>query len=118
MEHVCDRKLDIVFLVESWMTAHTNQITSAIKDYGYTFRHIPRKDRKGGGVGFLIKMGLRTNIIKVEDTFTSFEHFVINVPCFSGQKIFLVVVYRLQEIKNVHLSNRNEQITHIHILIK
>ena len=76
MEHVGDRNLDIVFLVETWMTAHTNEITSAIKDYGYTFCHIPRRDCKGGGVGFLIKMGLRTNIIRVEDTFTSFEYFV------------------------------------------
>ena len=61
MEHIVDRKSDIVFLTETWLQSDKNSITAEIKTYGYKILHDRRKDRKketGGGVGILIKAGL------------------------------------------------------------
>ena len=63
MEHVVDNDADIVFLSETWLRSKKNEVTGAVKEYGYTLRHTTRKGRKkeiGGGVGILHKS--RSNI--------------------------------------------------------
>ena len=57
MEHILDRKSDIVFLTETWLPSDKNSITAEVKTYGYKLLHNRRKDRLkeiGGGVGILI----------------------------------------------------------------
>ena len=54
MEHIMDRKSDIVFLTETWLQSDNNSITPEIKTYGYRLLHDRRKERekdRGGGVG-------------------------------------------------------------------
>ena len=63
------KSVDIVILVETWLTP-TSQ--SKINIPGYNFYGIPRVQKKGGGVGFLVKNNLefkpRSDLIYKSDT--------------------------------------------------
>ena len=57
-DYVLEHDLDIVCVTETWLSLHdANSCTSTIP--GYTLEHIPRCNRSGGGVGVLVKDGLR-----------------------------------------------------------
>ena len=93
--HIVDRELDIVFITETWLTAQFDHTTANVKDYGYVLEHKFRNGR-GGGVGFLIKQCYKFSNVKSE-SFNTFEHHIVTLKCSYGQKVLLVVVYRLQD---------------------
>ena len=41
--------------METWLTNNDASLISAIVPHGYKFQHLPRNDRRGGGVGVLFK---------------------------------------------------------------
>ena len=93
MEHILDRKSDIVFLTETWLTSDCNHVTSMVKTYGYELLHCRRKNRlkeTGGGVGVILKQGIKQKVIKSK-TYTSFEHIAQDIP--NKQKIYHVDMY-------------------------
>ena len=60
MEHIVDRKSDIVFLTETWFQSDRNFITAEIKTNGYKTLHDRRKDKAketGRGVDIMMKAG-------------------------------------------------------------
>ena len=57
LDHVNDHKSDIVTITESWLSSDNCTVSQECADYDYKRCHIPRPNRKGGGVAFLIKMG-------------------------------------------------------------
>ena len=96
MEHVMDYEADIVFLSETWLKSQKNEVTSIVKDYGYTLKHSIRKNRTketGGGVGILVKKCLTCKIIKVKQ-FDTVELCIVKIR--SQKKwITCISIYRL-----------------------
>ena len=56
-DYTRDTNMDIVVLTETWLTGiETNQVVIGnVTPPGYVFNHIPRTNRKGGGVAILSK---------------------------------------------------------------
>ena len=97
MEHVVDNDADIVFLSETWLRSMKNEVTGAVKEYGYTLRHTTRKGRKkeiGGGVGILHKSSLNVKPVKV-NSYQTFEHCVVKVEVEDGKWSTYISIYRL-----------------------
>ena len=100
MEHILDCNSDIVFLTETWLQTDKNPITAEIKTYGYTLLHDRRKDRqkdRGGGVGILVKSNVSTKQLKVK-AYVSFEHTIVQIQLCNRKLLFVISVYRLQEV--------------------
>ena len=100
MEHVLDSNCDIVFLTETWLQSDKNSITAEVQTYGYKLLHNRRKDRikeRGGGVGVLIKDGLIAKQLAAKH-YTSFEHSIVKIQLASKDVLFIISVYRLQEV--------------------
>ena len=100
MEYILDCNSDIVFLAETWLQTDKNLITAEIKTYGYALLHNRRKDRqkdRGGGVGILVKSNVSTKQLKVK-AFVSFEHTIVQIHLCNRKLLFVISVYRLQEV--------------------
>ena len=100
MEHILDRQSDVVFLTETWLQSEKNAVTAEIQTYGYKLLHNIRKDRDkelGGGVGIMVKSTLITKQLSVIH-YTSFEHSIVKVPLLTKETLYLISLYRLQEI--------------------
>ena len=100
MECILDDDPDITFLTETWLQSDKNPITAEIKTYGYSLLHNRRKDRqkdRGGGVGLLIKDNISAKQLTVK-MYSSFEHSIVKVQLLRGNLLFLITIYRLQEI--------------------
>ena len=100
MEHLLDRRSDVVFLTETWLQDDENAITAEIKTYGYRLLHNRRKDRektRGGGVGILVRSTLKAKQISVKH-FQSFEHTIVKMPLVKTKTLHLISVYRLQYV--------------------
>ena len=56
-DYICEHDLDIIALTETWLTDDPKDTanTSKLTPEGYSFVHLPRSDRQGGGVGVLYK---------------------------------------------------------------
>ena len=54
-DYIVDRDLDIVCITETWLSTSDTAVINALTPEGYNFRHLPRTDRRGGGVGVLYK---------------------------------------------------------------
>ena len=100
MEHILDRNSDIVFLTETWLQSDNNAITAKVKTYGYKLVHNRRKDRAkegGGGVGVLVKNSVSAKQLPVKH-YSSFEHTVVKIQLINKKSLFVITVYRLQEV--------------------
>ena len=94
---IVDDKLDIAVLTETWLTGteFDKTIISDICPLGYTCVHVPRKDRRGGGIAIILKKGYKTNI-KPGITYNTFEHMIVSIVSANLCTITLVVLYRPQ----------------------
>ena len=48
-------------LTETWLTANDESLMPALIPAGYGFRHLPRSDRRGGGVGVMFKSSFQVS---------------------------------------------------------
>ena len=91
---LADLKLpDVMIISETWLKAGEEKF---INIEGYNFTGVPRPNKKGGGVGFLIKKGLLyRELIELNQLNTSntFEHYYIELKG-DHQNIVLGSVYR------------------------
>jgi hypothetical protein len=97
MEHLMDRDPGIVFISETWLMSDSNDITALLKSYGYKLVHDKRKNRAketGGGVGILLKLGMKHKHIHIKP-YSSFELTMVKLFCDRGKPLLLVCVYRL-----------------------
>ena len=70
---------DIIIISETWLKSGEEKF---INIKGYTFEGIPREQKKGGGVGFLIKHGLiYRELIDLNKSSNdpTFEHYFIEL---------------------------------------
>lgn len=93
---VISHRLDILALTETWLkgTEFDNPTIAHLQTTlpNYFFHHIPRKNRRGGGVGFLIRDKFTSQRNHRFET-SSFEYQDINVFSNNGS-IRLLVIYR------------------------
>ena len=97
MEHIMDRKPNIVFLNETWLKSEASDITALVKTYGYQLIHDRRKNRDketGGGVGVMLKHGTKHKHIPIK-MYSSFELTLTKLFRNRGKPVLLVCIYRL-----------------------
>ena len=82
--------LDAVILCETWLTQESEKRVSFP---GYTYYGIPRKHKKGGGVGFLLRDNLKFNPkLLCEDSETECESCFVEISL-NNNKILLGSLY-------------------------
>ena len=128
--------IDIFMLTETWLSSNISDSSkiSELTSKLYTFYHIPRENRLGGGVGILIKKTFTK--VKVMNTirYNSFEHIDTKITS-NNRNLRIITIYRppneskrefLEEISdlldsiddtgnlilcgdfNIHIDNPNE----------
>ena len=55
VDYVVEHNFDIVCFTETWLSGNDAASIAAITPDSYDFRHLPRPNRRGGGVGILFK---------------------------------------------------------------
>ena len=82
---------DIILLCETWLTPFSPSINVP----GYEFYHVDRQNKRGGGVGILIKSEIR-HILDVRLRFESecFENISLLVELRNGKKLLVSAMYR------------------------
>ena len=63
-DYACENDIDIMCLTETWLTANDASLISAIVPHGYKFQHLPRNDRRCGGVEVLFKASFHLALSK------------------------------------------------------
>ena len=105
LDHVKDHKSDIVAITESWLSTeecNNRAVSRECADHDYELFHVPRPNRRGGGVALLIKNGLHV-IKQKHSTRKSFEHIELLVTAISIH-LRIVVIYRPPQSKQNHLT--------------
>jgi exonuclease III len=95
VDHIIDSDLDIIALTETWLSTleRDQRIIGELTPPGYIFHHVPRLNRKGGGVAVLCKDTFK---IHVNSAFSasSFECIDVSVTAISVT-IKMIVIYRI-----------------------
>ena len=73
VDHLVEHELDILSLTETWLKDDDSLAAANITPAGYNLIHVPRKHRRGGGVGLLYKSCLSVTTTKGQDQLESFE---------------------------------------------
>ena len=74
-QYIADEKIDVMALTETWLkgTDEDRMSCGDITPPGYTILHVPRKGKRGGGVGLVFRSNLQ--IKQCETTqYGTFEH--------------------------------------------
>ena len=106
LNNTLEQKVGIVIICETWLNNNSPPLPPIT---GYTFIGKPRLDRKGGGVGFLIRKDIlfrRKTELEVNDTIL--ENMVIEVKCQTN--ILMCSGYRPPNTSMVDFSNGYENI--------
>ena len=59
--YISEHDIDVMCLTETWLTANDESLLHTLIPAGYGFRHLPRSDRRGGGVGVMFKSSFRVS---------------------------------------------------------
>ena len=63
-DYVFEHDIDILCLTETWLTPHDDSLVASLTPDGFTFQHLPRQGRRGGGVGIMLKSSFRVDMVK------------------------------------------------------
>ena len=115
-DYVIDNDIDILCLSETWLSDTDGAVIAALTPESHVLQHIPRLDKRGGGVGCLITKSLRCKKqanrkfetfecmeIKLSNERTSVTLNIIYKPPQSNFSIFL------QEMESLILDNETHQ---------
>ena len=83
----------IVGICETWLFPDDSAINADMTPDGYIFKHVPRSNRRGGGIGLLHRSGLQVNICKTPQKFISFESMQAEIID-NAVSFHLVIIYR------------------------
>ena len=82
---------DIILLCETWLTPFSPTINVP----GYEFYHIDRQNKRGGGVGVLIKHEIRHSLdVKFKFESECFENISLLIELKNGRKLLASSMYR------------------------
>ena len=94
IDHLIDGDTDLLAITETWLSpgeTDAKTIKDATPD-GYTFAHVPRKNRRGGGIGFLYRSTFTVTHNR-KQAMRTFEFMDIDVSS-PNTYIKLIIVYR------------------------
>ena len=93
-DYAYENDIDILCLTETWLTDNDASLITAIVPHGYKFQHLPRNDRRGGGVGVLVKASFHLALSKPwpAESFQCLEVVLRGSTVAAALRIF--VVYR------------------------
>ena len=86
-----DNYLWKVNVYETWCTDKSSVSLGLIQPPGYSVIHLPRQDRRGGGVGLLYCDSYKAKRVKVEKL-SSFEHQTVSLSC-GTEQLLVTCVY-------------------------
>ena len=91
-DYICEQKLDIIFLTETWLHTDDPVVIKECTPPDYTFLSIPRHNSGHGGIGVVFKSHLNLTVKKIDSlVFNTFElAYVVNFT----KAIKFLVVYR------------------------
>ena len=93
-EHITDEQIDLCAVTETWLTSESNRVTLGnLTPEGYTLMHVPRKDKKGGGVAIICRSSLKVTVQPTEELYETFERIEVLLSS-SKACIRLSVIYR------------------------
>ena len=121
-DYVTDNDIDILCLSETWLSDIDCAAIAALTPETHVLHHVPRLDKRGGGVGCLITKSLRCKN-QTNKKFDTFECMEIKL---SSEKtgVTLNIIYRppqsnsstfLQEIQSLILDNETHQTNVIYL---
>jgi hypothetical protein len=93
VDHVVENKLDFLAITETWLSSSsTDDVRLKDLPKGYSFVHIPRPNRRGGGVGLLFRdcFVYRKHPCHLEKSFECLEATLT----YGSSPIHLMIVYR------------------------
>lgn len=94
-EMINEKNFDICVLTETWLQNNESELSkiNELTPDTHSFYHLPRIDRKGGGVGLLIAKSF--NNIKIRNTmkYVTFEHLDIEMT-YVNKPIRIIALYR------------------------
>ncbi|XP_038049729.1 uncharacterized protein LOC119723237 [Patiria miniata] len=96
IDHIRDYSIDILALTETWFRAEQDRNTASITPEGYKLVHIPRKGRRGGGVGLVYKSSLTASVVKQcsHPPPSSFESMEVDIHNHDNKHFRIIVLYR------------------------
>ena len=93
-DYVTSNNLDILALTETWLgTDLDNGVINETVPQGYGIAHVPRLEKRGGGIAVIFNKGLDVKHQVNTDSFTHFEHMECTVKN-KGIGFRLCVIYR------------------------
>ena len=95
-EQVVEQNYDIVALAETWLTKHDQAEINVLTASGYSLCHLPRANKRGGGVGVRFKSTL-SKISETPLTTDTFEGLSVTLQCLKTKnnvRVGLYVIYR------------------------
>ena len=91
-DYVTEVNMDLIAINETWLNIgeKDNKLIKDLTPAYYTFVHLPRKRRRGGGVGLVYRSSIKVNR---RDNMKYFEFMDVDVSSY-GHSIRLVIIYR------------------------
>ena len=93
-DYVVDHQIDILGITETWTRSdgESNRVVNELSPRGYSFIHVPRKKRSGGGIGLLYNTSLKIERVDC-NSYASFEYLEVKLHT-ASTVVRVVVVYR------------------------
>ena len=92
-DYVVDHQIDILGITETWTKSdgESNRVVNELSPRGYSFIHVPRKKRSGGGINLLYNTRLKNERVDC-DSYASFEYSEVKLHT-ASTVVRIVVVY-------------------------
>lgn len=92
---ITSQDIDVLVLTETWLgTSVDDQVIYEVLPPGYSIHHVPRLDKRGGGVAVIFKDGLDVKQTdSTNDAFTHFERMECTIAV-SDIQVKLCIIYR------------------------
>ena len=93
-DYVVDHQIDTLGITETWTTSdgESNCVVNELSPRGYSFIHVPRKKRSGGGIGLLYNTSLKIERVDC-NSYASFEYLEVKLHT-ASTVVRIAVVYR------------------------
>ncbi len=93
VQYIIEHDIDVFIITETWLKTDDDMKIAELKPSGYAFEHVPRENRRGGGIAIVYKSSIRLK--KFEQIFTtnSLEYMEVMLSL-GNSNMRLVAVYR------------------------
>lgn len=99
--------LDLIAITETWFKPDDISVVRASTPSGFSFHHIPRSVKTGGGVGLLYRSTLSINVTAIHFDYSTFQSIHCELTC-NSLSVRLVVIYRpIKTISGQHVNFTN-----------